>query len=141
MGAAASVENATSWSKDDVATQVKGIGKAYEEYSSAIVENALDGHMLMAMDASELGDWFEGCGVVKKIHQRKLEVEFKRLKASLPLSDTAAERPAPAVREQGGSAGSELYTGVMPSLRGGATSAQPAPRVLSESERAAIVFK
>ena len=107
MGTAASVDSAASWSEKDVAKCVARLGKAFEEYSQSIEENALDGPMLLSLDEGELDDWFDEVEV-KKIHRKVLAKEFKALQISSslaaaeskPEAKSSASEPEPKPKEK-----------------------------------------
>ena len=74
MGAALSTPLA-EWSAAEVAEQVKGIGKMYEGYVAAILENGMDGKTVEDM-ASDLDGLLDDLGVERKIHRSRLRTAY-----------------------------------------------------------------
>ena len=64
MGAGASAEAAsfddiTKWSREKVAEEVAGLGKAFEEYKAMVITNDIDGKALASLTNEDL----EGAGI------------------------------------------------------------------------------
>jgi hypothetical protein len=64
QGAAAARE----WTAEQVAQEVCGLGKAFEQYRDAIIDNGLDGETLL--DAA--GDGLKEVGISSNIHIKKI---------------------------------------------------------------------
>ena len=72
----------SSLSAQDVALQVRALGRPYEAIADNIEENGLDGPTLLNLVESDLPDIFKEIGVTSTLHQRKLETIFKAFLSS-----------------------------------------------------------
>jgi hypothetical protein len=67
-----------SWTAEQVAAWLAGIGEAHVDYSMAFVKNGIDGEELLNEDfgQEELGEM----GVASKMHQKRILREIKKLR-------------------------------------------------------------
>ena len=83
--------NYSELSTEDVAAQIRDLGKAYEGYAHKAIENGFDGVFLQnEVTAEDLPDVFQDLGVTSAMHQKKLAALFRSFKAKidgLPLSE------------------------------------------------------
>ena len=75
MGSGASINSKSS--AIDVATCIRNIGVAYENYAIAIEENGLDGATISNYSPSELEELLNDLDVTKGLHRKRLTTEFK----------------------------------------------------------------
>jgi GTPase SAR1 family protein len=68
----------SSWSTEQVAAWLAGIGEAYGNYSAAFVENGIDGEELLSEDFGL--DELKEFGVISKVHQKRILKEIKKLR-------------------------------------------------------------
>jgi acyl transferase domain-containing protein len=68
----------SSWSADQVAAWLAGIGGAYANYTAAFIENGIDGDELLSDDFG--ADELEEFGVRSKVHQKRILKEIKKLR-------------------------------------------------------------
>jgi hypothetical protein len=71
-------QSPSSWTTDQVATWLAGIGEAYGNYSTAFIKNAINGEELLSEDfgLNELGEM----GVTSKMHQKRIIKEVTKLR-------------------------------------------------------------
>ena len=106
MGAQSSTLSVTpilpeSYSKlttEDVAAEVRALGKAFEGYAEKVVENGLDGAFLQnEVAAEDLPDVFKALGVSLAMHQKKLAALFRTFKSKVdgdaqPIADKPTKK-------------------------------------------------
>ena len=72
--------NVSALTAQDVAAQVRALGKPYEGYADKVEENGLDGSFLEELTADDLPGIFTDIGVQSTMHQKKLSAVLKVLK-------------------------------------------------------------
>ena len=85
MGAGASTlsaEDASTWSKEEVAAQVCALGEAYEQYKDIALKNGIDGQQLLDLDDEDLEDF----GVTMRPHRKNICKKLHSIKAGAPQS-------------------------------------------------------
>jgi hypothetical protein len=80
---------ADALSAEMVAARVKELGPQYEQYAETIASEGIDGAFLAGTAAEDLPGLFKDIGVSSNIHQKKLSLEFEKLKQQ--VSKGAAE--------------------------------------------------
>ena len=79
MGAGASTTNEdvdiTKWSTEEVAKEVVGLGKAFEEYEQLVIANKIDGEMLATLTNKDL----EEAGIAKGLHRKQIVSKVERI--------------------------------------------------------------
>ena len=92
---------------EDVAKRVMELGgPQYEAYSETIKSEGIDGAFLAGTTAEDLPGLFEAIGVSNKIHQKKLQLEFEKLKSGAgKAAEAGASRGVAEVREADGTGG------------------------------------
>ena len=78
MGGGASVQLAEK-SSDDIANIVGELGKAYTDYTEAIIDNGVDGSTISALTEDEVEDCFEAVGVSNKFHRKAIITRIKKV--------------------------------------------------------------
>ena len=103
-----SVEEVSTWSKEDVGEQVAAIGEAFEQYKDIAVKEGIDGQMLLDLDDEDLEEY-----VTKKVHRKNIRKKIDALKAgaaSTP-SVTAVDQAQPAAAGASAAAGAQSADG------------------------------
>ena len=118
MGAGASTDapsfddiDISKWSKEQVADEVAGLGKAFEEYKEMVIDNDIDGEMLTILTSEDL----EEAGVGKGLHRKQILAKVEKLssnqaaiKRSKPAA-TAAVTSARAAARGGSRSNNKLF--------------------------------
>ena len=95
MGSGISVDQ---WSEEDVANHVASIGTAYEAYRQAIIDNGIDGALIIENGIQE--DDIVAL-VPSKLHRKRLLRELKRLSGDGTLQDYFhCSQPSPNIVER-----------------------------------------
>ena len=95
MGAGASTDAPSfdaidigKWSKEQVAEEVAGMGKAFEEYKELVLDNNIDGETLVILSNEDLAD----AGVDKGLHRKQILAKIEKISTNQP----AIKRSKPA---------------------------------------------
>ena len=85
MGAGASTDapsfddiDISKWSKEQVAEEVAGLGKAFEEYKEMVLDNDIDGETLVILTNENL----EEAGMDKDLHRKKILAKVEKLSSN-----------------------------------------------------------
>ena len=70
------------WSAAELSAACVSLGPAYEAYEDSFVHNGVDGVLLEALAAEDLGDVCASLGITNVLHQRKLAQALDQLKQS-----------------------------------------------------------
>eukprot|EP00937_MAST-01D_sp_MAST-1D-sp2_P007255 g7255.t1 len=100
MGAGASADapsfddiDISKWSKEQVADEVAGLGKAFEEYKEMAIDNEIDGKALAVLTGEDL----ESAGMDKRLHREAILAKVQELSSSRaaagPDARTELRRP------------------------------------------------
>ena len=86
MGSAVSV----STNVTELAEQLKRLGSAYDSYVPAIIDNAIDGNLLLNLKDEEIMEALKELGVDKTVHRRLLATKIFEARGRSPVTSAGA---------------------------------------------------